>query len=60
MEAAEAVFWLAMQPAHCLVIAHAYKSHLANGHLGKAVPEKYGWGWVLVDAQASARRDELL
>lgn len=34
--------------------AHAYKSHLANGHLGKAVPEKSGWGWVLGHDQASA------
>lgn len=44
-EAAEVVFWLALQLAHYLAIARAYRSHLMNGYLGKAVPGKYGlWG----------------
>lgn len=55
-EAAEVVLWLALQPAHCLAIAHAYGNHLVDGHLGKAVPEKLGVGVGLVDDRASARR----
>lgn len=54
VEAAGGVFWLALQAAHHLTTAHGYKSHLANGHLGKAVPEKSGRGWVLGHDQASA------
>lgn len=53
MEAAEGVFWLALQSACHLTTAHAHKSHLANEHLGKAVPEKSGWGgcWSMIRLQ---------
>lgn len=52
MEAAEGVFWLALQSARHLTTAHAH-SHLTNGHLGKAAPEKSGWGgcWSRVRLQ---------